>query len=109
MALNDLEYRGWQVGLTYQCRYPGGQDRDYFHALLREMAEHHMNLLSIMMQSYAYFDPLHDGYAWPTMNPKLECYRDTTALNAQPGTEFLHAIIEDAQDLGIEIELFLNW
>ena len=109
MARNDIEYRGWQIGLTYQSKNPGGQDRANFHHLLSEMAEHHMNLLSIMMQSYACFDPLHDGYAWPTVNPKLECYRDTTAVNAQHDTEFLHVVFDEAKELGIEIELFLNW
>nr|MDO8110579.1 hypothetical protein [Candidatus Sigynarchaeota archaeon] len=104
-----VDHCGWQVGITYQSGRPGGLDHAYMRTLLHEMASHRMNLLSIMMQSYAYYDPQHDGYAWPCQNPKLAWYRDTAAVNAQPGAEFLHSIIDEARDIGIEIELFLNW
>lgn len=84
-------------------------DYDYATRLLDEMAEHGMNLLSIMMQSYGYFDPQHDGYAWPVQNPKLRPYRDSHAINADEKTEFLSKAIEYAKQRHIQIELFLNW
>jgi hypothetical protein len=104
-----MQFLGWQVGLTYMAPQRGGLDKPYFLALLKEMADHGMNLLSIMMQSYGYFDPGHDGYAWPVQNPKLACYLDPNALNAQPTTEFLQEIIMTAESFGIQIELMLNW
>lgn len=108
-AARRLRHLGWQVGLTYQAATPGGVDRDHLLRLLDEMAAHGMNTLSLMMQSYGYFDPGHDGYAWPPQHPKLQPYRDPAAINAQPGTEFLRGIIDAAAMRGIEIHLFLNW
>lgn len=104
-----MHYLGWQVGLTYMAPHRGGLDKPYFLALLKEMSDHGMNLLSIMMQSYGYFDPVHDGYAWPVQNPKLAFYIDPNAVNASPTTEFLREIITAAESLGIQIELMLNW
>ncbi len=104
-----LRSLGWQVGLSYQSMTPAGLDRDYLLRLLDEMAANRMNLLSLMMQSYGYFDPDHDGYAWPVQNPKLRPYRDPNAINAQPKQEFLRSIIEEAAARQIEIHLFLNW
>ncbi len=105
----DLEYVGWQVGITYMSGRPAGLDRTYLMALLDEMVTHGMNLLSLMMISYGYFDPTHDGYAWPVQNPKLECYRDSDAVNANPDSEFLGDVIDEAGDRGITVEFFLNW
>jgi len=104
-----IRYAGWQVGLTYQSGRPQGLDREYLMRLLDEMAAHRMNLLSLMMQSYAWFDPEHDGYAWPLQNPALRPYRDTVCLNAHPDTEFVREIIQAAADRKIEIHFFLNW
>lgn len=104
-----LEYLGWQVGITYQNPSPGGVDRDYMLRLLDKMAAHKMNLLSLMMLSYGYYDPGHDGYAWPVQHEKLRPYRDPNALNAKAKSEFLRAIIAAAADRHIEVQLFLNW
>ena len=104
-----LKYLGWQVGLTYQSRKPGGLDRDYMVRLLDEMADNRMNLLSLMMLSYGYFDPEHDGYCWPVRNPKLKHYWDSNCINGSPSTEFVHEIIEAAAARGIEIQLMMNW
>lgn len=104
-----LRYVGWQVGLTYQSERATGLDRDYFLRLLDEMAAQRMNLLSIMMQSYAYFDPQHDGYAWPVRHPKLLHYLDPACSNGRRETEFLREVIRAAADRRIEVHLFLNW
>lgn len=104
-----IRYAGWQVGLTYQSFRPQGLDRDYLLRLLDEMAEQRMNLLSLMMMSYGYFDPEHDGYAWPVRNPALLSYLDSTCLNSHEDKEFVREIIQAAGDRGIEIQLFLNW
>jgi hypothetical protein len=104
-----LRYVGWQVGITYQTPQPGGLDRDYLLRLLDEMAGNRMNLLSLMMISYGYFDPHHDGYCWPVRNPNLRHYWDSSAANAQASTEFLRSIIAAAAARRIEVQLFLNW
>ncbi len=104
-----LEYVGWQVGVTYQTRTPGGLDRDYLVRLLDEMAKHRMNLLSLMMMSYGYFDPEHDGYAWPVRNKKLRCYVDGKATNADPSGEFVRDIVGAAADRKIGVQVFVNW
>ncbi|MGD9128070.1 MAG: hypothetical protein PVH19_11895, partial [Planctomycetia bacterium] len=67
-----IQYAGWQVGITYQTKEPGGMTRDDLMRLLDEMAKHRMNLLSLMMLSYGVFDATHDGYCWPVKNPKLK-------------------------------------
>lgn len=104
-----IRYVGWQVGLTYQSFRPQGLDRDYLLCLLDEMAAQRMNLLSLMMMSYGYFDPEHDGYAWPVRNPALLPYQDSPCLNSHEDKEFIREIIQAAGDRGIEIQLFLNW
>ncbi|MBN2024114.1 MAG: hypothetical protein JW809_15125 [Pirellulales bacterium] len=104
-----LRWAGWQVGMTYQSPQPGGMTRDGLMRLVDEMAEHRMNLLSLMMQSYGYFDPGHDGYAWPVRNETLKPYRDDKATNAQPQTEFVREAIRQAADRNIQVQLFLNW
>ncbi len=104
-----LRHLGWQVGLTYQSMVEEGLSRDYMLRLLDEMAVNKMNLLSLMMMSYGYFDPQHDGYAWPVQNEKLKVYRDPKAINAQPNREFVREIIAEAAARHIEVQLFLNW
>jgi hypothetical protein len=104
-----LRYVGWQVGVTYQSGRPQGLDRDYLLRLLDEMASHRMNLLSLMMQSYGYYDPDHDGYAWPVRAPALRHYQDANCINGRTASEFVRDIIEAAADRRIEAQLFLNW
>jgi len=104
-----LRYVGWQVGVTYQSPEPGGMSRDDLLRLLDEMAAQRMNLLSLMMLSYAYFDPNHDGYGWPVQNAKLKCLWDEKSTNAQPKTEYVRGAIQAAADRGIEVQLFMNW
>lgn len=104
-----LRYVGWQVGLTYQSERPEGLDRDYFLRLLDEMAAQRMNLLSIMMLSYGYYDPGHDGYAWPVRHPALQHYQDANCLNGRAETEFIGEIIGEAAHRKIEVQLFMNW
>lgn len=105
----QLKYAGWQVGITYGSNRSGGLDHTYMSGLLDEMADNGMNLLSVMMLSYGYFDPQHDGYCWPVQNPALECFKDVTAINGMEGQEFISKIISKAKSKGIEVELFLNW
>ncbi len=103
-----IQYVGWQVGVTYQAHDPGGVSRDYFMRLLDEMATNRMNMLSLMMLSYAFFDPMHDGYCWPVRNEKLKHYRDPNAINADPSKEYVKEVIMAAADRGIEVQLFMN-
>lgn len=104
-----IRYAGWQVGITYQSPSVGGMTRDDLMRLLDEMAAHRMNLLSLMMLSYAYFDPNHDGYCWPVRSPKLKHYWDSKSVNGQPKTEFVGEVIRAAAERGIEAQLFMNW
>ena len=104
-----LRYVGWQVGVTYQSDRPQGLDRDHFLRLLDEMAAHRMNLLSLMMLSYGYYDPEHDGYAWPVQNPALKCYQDANCTNGRLESEFVREIVGAAAERRIEVQLFLNW
>jgi hypothetical protein len=104
-----LHYIGWQVGITYQAPAAGGLGRDDLMRLLDEMARHRMNLLSLMMLSYGYYDPNHDGYCWPVTNPKLKLYWDDQSLNGQPATEFVREVIVAAAQRGIEVQLMMNW
>ncbi len=104
-----LKYLGWQVGLTYQTSNPSGLDRDYLLRLLDTMNENGMNMLSLMMISYGYYDPLHDGYCWPVQNPKLRANWDSQSTNGRESTEFVSRIIEEAAARDIEIQLMMNW
>lgn len=106
---STMQYFGWQVGVTYGSGKPGGLDYPHFILLLEEMESNGMNLLSLMMQSYSFYDPLHDGYCWPVQNPALAYYRDESAINAQQSGEFIKRVILDAADRNIDVELFLNW
>jgi hypothetical protein len=104
-----LKYVGWQVGVTYQATAPGGMTRDELMRLLDEMVAQRMNLLSLMMLSYRYFDANHDGYCWPVRNPKLKPVWDDKAINGQSKTEFVREVIQAAADRKIEVQLFMNW
>ena len=104
-----IRYAGWQAGVTYQTPEPGGMTRDEMMRLLDEMAENRMNLLSLMMISYAHFDPNHDGYCWPVRNAKLKHYWDDRSINGQPKTEFVSEVIREAADRKIAVQLFMNW
>ncbi|MEX2728942.1 MAG: hypothetical protein Q6353_016925 [Candidatus Sigynarchaeum springense] len=104
-----LRYCGWMVGISYCAPEPGGVTHDHLHGLLHEMREHDMNYLSLMMQSYAYFDPVHDGYAWPVGNPRLAGYIDEKNINARAESEFVSRILQEAEQLGIVVEMTLNW
>ena len=72
------------------------------------MSDNNMNFVSFMMISYAMNDPFHDGYAWPTANPRLNCYRDVHCINAKRDTEFLSDIIAQAATFGLHVNLFMN-
>lgn len=108
MSSDEKFYLGWQVGITYEAEKPAGNSLPKMLALLDEMAANGMNILSLMMTSYAYFDPAHDGFAWPVRNKRLECFRDKRCLNANAKTEFVSRVIEEAEKRGIEIQLFSN-
>ncbi|MCX6992097.1 MAG: hypothetical protein NT011_03025 [Kiritimatiellaeota bacterium] len=103
-----FKYVGWQVGISYQCPDRMGLNREYVHGLLERMSNEGMNLISFMMVSHELNDPLHDGYAWPVLNPRLRCYIDEQVLNAQPEHEFLRNEIEYAAGLGFHVQLFTN-
>jgi len=105
---SKLQYVGWQVGITYQTKKKAGLDQQYLHDLLLEMSDRGMNFVSFMMISHGLNDPIHDGYTWPTANPKLKCYTDRHCLNADTETEFLSDIIEEAGNLGFHVNLFMN-
>ncbi len=108
MSGQEKFYLGWQVGLSYEAASPEGNSREKILNLLDEMADNGMNILSLMMTGYARFDPMHDGFCWPVKNPKLECLRDVKCLNADVRTEYVSAVIEEAEKRGIEIQLFSN-
>lgn len=108
MSIKDKFYLGWQVGITYESARPEGNTLPRLERLLGEMASAGMNLLSLMMASYAYFDPAHDGFSWPVTNPRLKCLRDTACLNAREETEFVAELISLAHSRGIDVQLFTN-
>ncbi|NQT51195.1 hypothetical protein HQ576_04060 [bacterium] len=103
-----LRHLGWQVGLSYQTPRPEGKRPEELRQLIREMRGHGMNLLSLMLISYAYFDD-HDGFCWPPRRKSLRCYRDEHSLNANEKTEFLGDIIQEATEAGLHVQLMTNW
>lgn len=108
MGENKKLHLGWQVGITYESASPQGNSLEKMLRLLDEMAQGGMNLLSLMMTSYAYFDPSHDGFSWPVKNESLECFRDKKCINADERTEYVSTVIDEAEKRGIEIQLFSN-
>jgi hypothetical protein len=107
--MHRIENFGWAVGITYNTPSSTGLNREYLFNLLDDMSKHHMNRLSLMMIAYALYDNVHDGYCWPVQNPKLKSYLDTDAYNSNPNTEFVSEVIQKAADLGIEVELTMNY
>ncbi len=103
-----LRHLGWQVGLSYQTPRPEGKRPEELRQLIREMRDHGMNLLSLMLISYSYFDS-HDGFCWPPRRKSLRCYRDEQSLNANEKTEFLGDIIHEANAAGLHVQLMTNW
>ncbi len=103
-----FRYLGWQVGLSYQTPRPEGKRPEEMRRLVREMRNNGMNLLSLMLISYAYYDD-HDGFCWPTRRKSLRCYRDEHSLNANEKTEFLGEIIDEAKQAGMHVQLMTNW
>lgn len=105
---NIFNYVGWQVGITYQTKKREGLDKKYLKNLLREMKDNGMNFISFMMITHGLNDSLHDGYTWPVKNKKLRCYIDKKCTNADPKTEFLAEIIEEAAEYGFHVNLCDN-
>lgn len=106
--MENTFYKGWQIGITYEAEDERGVNLNKMLMLLDEMAENGMNILSLMMVSYAYFDPIHDGLCWPVRNRKLEYLRDIGCTNAQKETEFVSKVIEEAEARSIGVQLFTN-
>ena len=103
-----FRYLGWQVGLSYQTPRPEGKRPEELRQLLREMRDNGMNFISIMLVSYSFFDPEHDGFCWPVRRPGLLSYRDERSLNAREETEFLGDIIQEASEAGLHVQLMTN-
>lgn len=103
-----FRYLGWQVGLSYQTSRPEGRRPEELRALLREMRNHGMNFISFMLVSYSFFDPEHDGFCWPVRRQGLLSYRDEHSRNANPATEFLGDIIQEAKENGFHVQLMTN-
>ena len=99
---------GWQTGITYESTEKKAVSMSKMLMLLDEMAEHDMNMLSLMMVSYSYFDPMHDGLCWPVRDKRLKHLWNKTCTNANMDTEFVSKIIEEAEKRGIGIQLFTN-
>jgi hypothetical protein len=104
-----LRYLGWSVGVTYQAATRQGVSKDHLLRLLDEMAQHGMNLLNLMMLSYAWFDPGHDGYCWPVRNERLRHYWDAESLNGSDAGEYVSDVIAAAAERGIGVQLMMNW
>ena len=104
-----FRYLGWQVGLSYQTSRPEGKRPEELRRLIRQMRDHVMNLLSLMLVSFSCYDDHHDGFCWPTRRKNLRCYRDEHSLNANEKTEFLGEIIQEAKHAGLHVQLMTNW
>jgi hypothetical protein len=104
-----MKHLGWLVGVTYQAASRGGVTREHLLRLLDEMAGGGMNLLDLMMLSFAWFDPGHDGYCWPVRNERLRHYWDAESINGREAGEFVSDVIEAAAARGIEVQLMMNW
>lgn len=103
-----FKHVGWQVGINYQTRPPQGIDFAYLKQLIDTSADSGMNFISLMMISYAYFCPEHDGYAWPVKNPKLQPLKDSKCLNANLHTEFVSKTLNYAKRKGFHCQLMIN-
>ncbi len=67
-----------------------------------------MNLLSLMLTTYSYFDPDHDGFCWLVRRKGLRSYREEHSLNANEETEFLGDILQEAHESGFHVQLMSN-
>lgn len=103
-----FNYVGWQIGINYQTPDPEGVTLNYVKDLIDRSADSGMNFISLMMLSYAYFCPEHDGYAWPVKHPKLEPLKDAKCLNSNPRTEFVSTALKYAKGKGFHCQLMLN-
>ncbi len=103
-----LNYIGWQIGINYQAPQKYGIDWPYLKNVIDRSADAGMNFISLMMISYAYFCPEHDGYAWPVKNPRLDPLRDTQCLNANAKTEFAAKALAYAKSKGFHCQLIMN-
>jgi hypothetical protein len=103
-----LDYAGWQVGINYQAPGPEGVSLAYLKEVIDRSADAGMNFISLMMLSYAYFCPEHDGYAWPVRNPRLLPLKDTRCLNANAHTEFVGKALDYAKRKGFHCQLMMN-
>ncbi len=102
-----FQYVGWQIGVNYQAEGEG-IDWPYLKQVIDRSADTGMNLLSLMMVSYGYYCPEHDGYAWPVRNPRLDVLRDRHCLNADPHTEFVSKALDYAKNKGFHCQLMMN-
>lgn len=95
---------GWTTCLTYETE-KRKLGHDYFSALLNEMKHNGMQQLVIMMDNCHLppVDPYNHGLAWCVKNPRLKPFIDHDAVNANPGTEFVSKIIDQAHELDIEV------
>ena len=101
-------YVGWQIGVNYQAPAPEGIDWPYLNGVIDRSADCGMNLLGLMMVSYASHCPAHDGYAWPVRNPRLEPLREKACLNANASTEFVAKALDYAKRKGSHCQLMMN-
>ncbi|MBN1584614.1 MAG: hypothetical protein JXA89_28160 [Anaerolineae bacterium] len=102
-----FQYVGWQVGINYQA--PGqGVDWPSLKQVIDRSTDAGMNLISLMMVSYGYYCPEHDGYAWPVSNPRLAPLQDRNCLNADPYTEFVKKALGYAKSKGFHCQLMMN-
>lgn len=101
-------YVGWQIGINYQAPEPEGISFSYLKEVIDRSADAGMNFISLMMLSYAYFCPEHDGYAWPVKNPKLLPLKDIRCLNANSRTEFVIKALDYAKQKGFHCQLMMN-
>ncbi len=106
--MRKLKYIGWMTSPNYQIPNEAGYTEKDFWRLLNEMSDNGMNFLSLHMESQSYYDPRHDGLAWPPRNSRLKPLIDKNCLNAHLKSEFLSHIIPKAQERGIVCQLMIN-
>lgn len=102
-----FDYVGWQIGINYQAE-GHGIDWPYLKQVIDRSADSGMNVISLMMVSYGYFCPEHDGYAWPVRNPRLGPLKDEECLNAHSKTEFVSKALDYAKNKGFHCQLMMN-
>ena len=105
--MTKFAYVGWQVGVNYQAE-GSGIDWPYLKNVIDRSADAGMNFISLMMVSYGYFCPEHDGYAWPVANPRLRPLRDRNCLNVNLESEFVSRALDYAKKRGFHCQLMMN-